>query len=105
MSSHGVENISGQLMLLIHIPEVREATNMCTKNKFKSIQDSSLKTLKSEHILRQRKESVWIVGRQSGAALPLFPSTVITQSDKFYNAVLMKRVEENKNIRVSAIKF
>jgi len=31
-----------------------------------------------------------------GAALSPFPSTVITQCDKFHTAVLMKWVEENK---------
>jgi hypothetical protein len=69
------KNLSVQLILLIHIPEGRQATNMSTKNKFKSIQDSSLKTLKSEHVIvRQRKESLWIVEWKNGrCSFVLFP--------------------------------
>ena len=95
MSSHGMENISVQLILLIHIPEGRQATNMSIKTRFKRIQDSPLRTLKSEHVIvRQRKEWLWTVGWQNGAALPPFPSTVTIQCDKFHNAVLMNWVEE-----------
>jgi hypothetical protein len=63
MPSHGLENLSVLLTLLIHIPEGRQATNMTTKDRFKRILSSPLKTLKSEHVIvRQRKEALWIVG-------------------------------------------
>jgi len=66
------------------------------KKRFKRIKDSSLRTLNSQHIIvRQRKESLWIVGWQNDAALRPFPSPVITQFAKFHNALLMKWVEEN----------
>ena len=62
------------------------------------------KTLKSEHVIvRQRKESLWIAECKNGAALPSFPSTVITKCDKFHNAVLMKWVEEHTHKKLQSI--
>jgi len=59
------------LILLIHIPEGRQATNMSTKNKFKSIQDSSLK-------LWNQNMSLWGKGKnpyglQSAKTVQLCP--------------------------------